>query len=108
MDKPAILQNHILAVLQLLRAIENRAVHMEGGGAYDCGTWFWADDYKPGNSVMNAFPKGTSTLRARAIMKKMDKIGLVKGCHCGCRGCYQLTPDGRKVSFEKQIYRCFH
>jgi hypothetical protein len=74
-----------------LDKIERGQVLNESGTPHDWGTWFWADDYNPDNSVIRVMPEGTSLLRARAIMKKLDQAGLISGCHCGCRGEYQLT-----------------
>lgn len=108
MKKPQIYQEHILAILKLLRSIECHKVLMDGGTAFDCGTWFWATDYKPANSIVNALPQGTTPLRARAVMKRLDDEGLISGCHCGCRGSYILTAKGRKLSNNDQIYFCFH
>lgn len=63
-------------------------------GAY-WGTWF---DTKCENTVLNVMPAGTSERRARAFMKVASrKLGLVTGCHCGCRGDYELTPLGDQL-----------
>lgn len=48
------------------------------------------------NSVLNYMPPDTSELRARAVMKILDKMGYVTGCHCGCRGDYELTEKGEE------------
>lgn len=48
------------------------------------------------NSVLNAMPEGTSERRARAVMKILDKQGYITGCHCGCRGDYELTDKGEQ------------
>lgn len=56
-------------------------------------TWFAGFE----NSVLQWMPEGTSERRARAVMKILDKQGYVTGCHCGCRGDYQLTESGEKT-----------
>ena len=53
------------------------------------GTWFSGFD----NSITDAIPECTE-LRARALMKVLGKIGFVDGCHCGCRGDYEITQAG--------------
>jgi hypothetical protein len=59
------------------------------------GTWFWSDDYKPENSVLNVMPPGTPEKLALAKMRRLMQRGLVDGCDCGCRGDFELTPKGR-------------
>ncbi len=54
-------------------------------------TWFSGFD----NSVTDVLP-GVSELRARALMKVLDRIGFAGGCHCGCRGDYEITDQGRE------------
>lgn len=54
------------------------------------GTWFSGFE----NSVLLSMPDGTTEIRARAMMKVLDRIGLVNGCHCGCRGDYEITEEG--------------
>lgn len=54
------------------------------------GTWYRGFD----NSVSDVAPEGTSELRIRALMKVMGKMELVDGCHCGCRGDYEITIKG--------------
>lgn len=53
------------------------------------GTWFSGFD----NSITDVIPECTE-LRARALMKVLGKIGFVDGCHCGCRGDYEITQTG--------------
>lgn len=108
MTKPAIYQADIVSILKLLDSIEKGHVLMDGGTPYDAGTWFWAYDYQPANSVINALPVETSTLRARAVMKKLDSIGLVNGCHCGCRGSYTLSKTGKQVANNELSLPCIH
>ena len=60
------------------------------------GTWFWADDYKPSNSVANAMPAGTPEKLVLAKMRRLINRGLVDGCGCGCRGDFELTAKGRQ------------
>jgi len=60
------------------------------------GTWFWSDDYKPENSVLNVMPLGTPAKLALAKMRRLIQRGLVDGCDCGCRGDFELTPKGRQ------------
>jgi hypothetical protein len=108
MTKPAIYQAHIVSVLKLLDSIEKGQILMDGGTPYDAGTWFWAYDYQPANSVINALPAETSTLRARAVMKKLDTMGLIKGCHCGCRGSYTLSFLGKQILINKKQLPCLH
>lgn len=55
-------------------------------------TWFHGFD----NSVLNYMPDGTTERRARAVMKLLDNMGYVTGCHCGCRGDYELTQKGEE------------
>lgn len=62
----------------------------ESGQFKRWGTWFPGFD----NSVTDVMPSGTSELRARAFMKILGVHGLIDGCHCGCRGDYQLTQSG--------------
>lgn len=58
------------------------------------GTWFWFEDYKPKNSVLNAMPPKTPVKVARAKMKRLISRDLVIGCSCGCRGDYEITEKG--------------
>ena len=58
------------------------------------GTWFWSDDCKPANSVLNAMPAGTPEKLALAKMRRLIARGLVDGCGCGCRGDFEITPKG--------------
>ena len=51
------------------------------------GTWFKGFD----NSVTDVCPPGTTERRARALMRVLGRVGVVDGCHCGCRGDYELT-----------------
>lgn len=53
-------------------------------------TWFSGME----NSVQQWLPDGVSERRARAIMKILDRAGYVRGCHCGCRGDYEITDKG--------------
>lgn len=61
------------------------------------GTWFWSDDYKPANSVLNAMPAGTPPKLALAKMKVLIRRKLVSGCPCGCRGDFEITEAGRRA-----------
>lgn len=54
-------------------------------------TWFSGFE----NSVADVLP-GVSELRVRALMKVLDRLGLVGGCHCGCRADYEITEKGRE------------
>lgn len=54
-------------------------------------TWFSGFD----NSITDTLP-GMSELRARALMKVLGRLGFVGGCHCGCRGDYEITDKGRE------------
>ena len=60
-----------------------------------CTTWFWSDDYKPPNSVVNAMPPETPAKLALAKMGSMIRKGIVTGCPCGCRGDFEITDKGR-------------
>lgn len=53
-------------------------------------TWFSGME----NSVQQWLPDGVTERRARAIMKVLDRMGYVHGCHCGCRGDYEITEKG--------------
>ena len=59
------------------------------------GTWYWKDDYKPENSVLNAMPAETPERLGLAKMRMLIRRGLVDGCCCGCRGDFELTDKGR-------------
>lgn len=61
------------------------------------GTWFWTDDYKPDNSVLNVMPEGTPEYLGLAKMRMLMRRGLVDGCDCGCRGDFELTDKGREA-----------
>ena len=63
--------------------------------AYSSATWFWSDNYKPENSVVNAMPTGVTGKLGLAKMKAMVRKGLVEGCPCGCRGDFEITNKGR-------------
>lgn len=56
-------------------------------------TWFAGFD----NSVTDVCPEGTTQHRARALMRLLDRLGYVEGCHCGCRGDYELTKAGERL-----------
>lgn len=74
---------------------ENRQLYYDSDGkkGHYWGTWF---DLECENTVLNVMPAGTSERRARAFMKVLDKkYGLIVGCHCGCRGDYEITASGR-------------
>lgn len=52
------------------------------------GTWFNIDSP---NTVVKVFPPNTPDKLVRSKMKSLDKKGFITGCHCGCRGDYELT-----------------
>lgn len=82
----------------VLRFLE--ALPWEGDGRFRwqrTGTWFWSDDYKPENSVLNAMPPGTAEKLGLAKMRMLMRRGLVDGCPCGCRGDFALTDKGRQL-----------
>jgi len=84
-------------VLPILRLIASeRLKHQESDGS-DGAPWLhWFDGVTW--TVRQAMPKGTTDLRARAVMKVMDKkYGLITGCHCGCRGDYEITELGADI-----------
>lgn len=74
----------VMPVIGLLYVLGHREPH----GVW--GTWFSGFD----NSVLNAMPVGTTEIRARAFMRVLSTLNLVEGCHCGCRGDYELTNKG--------------
>jgi ribosomal protein S19E (S16A) len=47
-------------------------------------------------SVTHAMPEGTPGKLVRAKMRQLTKAGFIEGCHCGCRGDYELTEKGRQ------------
>lgn len=94
-----------IKVLPVLEQIDKNRKLWEASdsreGAY-WGTWFRGDWC---NSVLHVMPEGTSDLRARAFMKIIHlKHGLVTGCHCGCRGDYEIDCAGRAyLAIETQL-----
>lgn len=87
----------VMRVLQFVQMVSDGGAKSKDGTPFVWATWFWDDDYKPENSVMNAMPSEWSELRARAYMRLLDKHGLIDGCHCGCRGDYELTEKGKRL-----------
>ena len=81
----------------LIRVLEFVQMVSDGGTPFALATWFWTDEYKPENSVMNVMPSEWSELRARAYMRLLNRYGLINGCHCGCRGDYELTEKGNEL-----------
>lgn len=61
------------------------------------GTWYKGFD----NSVTDVMPAGTTELRARAVMKILGREGFIAGCHCGCRGDYELLRKGYDLCLNK-------
>jgi Phenylacetic acid-responsive transcriptional repressor len=59
-------------------------------------TWFSGFE----NSVADVMPEGTGELRVRAAMKILGAQGYVFGCHCGCRGDYELTDKGLAYALQ--------
>jgi len=47
-------------------------------------------------SVQQVFPVGTKEKTQLRFMQKLQRLGLVGGCDCGCRGDYAPTPEGLK------------
>jgi repressor of nif and glnA expression len=65
---------------------------VEKHGGIGCN-WF-GNEFE--RSVTHAMPEGTPRKVVRAKMRKLDKAGLIRGCHCGCRGDYELTEKGKE------------
>lgn len=64
--------------------------------AHQDGKWStWGPSfYMP--SVQAVFPIGTSKKVQFRFMRRLQTLGLVGGCDCGCRGDYAPTEDGLK------------
>jgi predicted transcriptional regulator len=45
-------------------------------------------------TVLDAMPNGINGKLCLTKMKKLIKRGLIKGCHCGCRGDFEITQKG--------------
>jgi len=87
----------VMRVLRFVQMVTDGGAKTDDGTQFVWATWFWSDDYKPENSVRNVMPAEFSDLKARAYMRWLDWRGLVSGCHCGCRGDYELTEKGKRL-----------
>ena len=58
------------------------------------GTWFWADDYKPSNSVANAMPAGTPE-KLVADRERAEVAGTELELAQPADGDLELARDGR-------------
>lgn len=54
--------------------------------------WCFGDEC----DVHLAMPEGTPDKLVLAKMRMLMRRGLVSGCDCGCRGDFEITPDGRE------------
>lgn len=88
MNDPSVKGISIIPILNLLREIQSGNIK-----PYVWATWFSGFE----NSVTDVMPAGTKELRSRAIMKILGRHSLVSGCHCGCRGDYQITENGLQM-----------
>jgi len=84
-----------ISVIEPLKFLESIGAYSDGVNYLvgRWGTWFPGFD----NSVGSVLPPDFGELRVRAFMKIMGRLGLVDGCHCGCRGDYMLTEKGKEL-----------
>ncbi len=80
------LQIKDISTLDVLQHLYSRHV---GGMCWST----WCKGFDNSIDVAMGFPDLPDNL-VRAKMKSLIQKGLVSGCYCGCRGDYEIQPDG--------------
>lgn len=63
--------------------------------------WFAIGSTNDTRSVVRAMPAGTPGKLVLAKMRMLIRRGVVKGCPCGCRGDFEITPKGEQEILQK-------